>query len=146
MSPAAMPAAPAAAEPVDKAAAGGPGRSSLWEPIDAAALPKDRAERDARVRGASAPEARGPVASRPAAAAPEAAGRRADDDRAFNPPATAPAPPVPAMSGTAQALCANRNPISLAICEARECSRAEHAAEPACQRIRAAEERRRQPN
>jgi hypothetical protein len=45
---------------------------------------------------------------------------------------------------TAQERCADRSLLLRAICESRECARQEHANEPTCQRIRAAEERRRE--
>jgi hypothetical protein len=45
---------------------------------------------------------------------------------------------------SAQETCAGGNLITRSLCESRECSRREHADEPLCQRLRAAEERRRQ--
>lgn len=86
------------------------------------------------------------------AAEQEAARRRADEARAAAaaavpapappPVVAAPAPVVQARS--AQETCAGGNLITRSLCESRECSRREHADEPLCQRLRAAEERRRQ--
>jgi hypothetical protein len=43
-----------------------------------------------------------------------------------------------------QQRCADQNMVLRAICQSRECGRREHANEPMCQRIRAAEDRRRE--
>jgi len=53
-------------------------------------------------------------------------------------------PALPAAPRGAQEICAGGNSLLRAVCEARECSRREHADEPMCLRLRAAEERRRQ--
>jgi hypothetical protein len=59
------------------------------------------------------------------------------------PPAVVP-PAAPVQPRTAQESCAGSNLIVRTLCESRECSRREHADEPLCQRLRAAEEKRRQ--
>ena len=65
-------------------------------------------------------------------------------------PAAAPVPrtsspvPPPAQTRTVQERCANLNPLAQGICEARECVRREHAGESVCQRIKAADDRRRE--
>ena len=52
---------------------------------------------------------------------------------------------APPTVRTVADLCTAGNPITRGICESRECARREHADEPLCQRLQAAEERRRQP-
>ena len=86
---------------------------------------RQRAE-EARARTAPAPAA-APRAATPAPAA-----------------APAPAPAVAPQPRTAREICAGGNAIIRSICESRECGRAEHAEEPACKQVNAAEERRRQ--
>ena len=78
------------------------------------------------------------------AAEQEAARKRADEARArAAQAATAKPSPAPAATPrTAQEICAGRNAISQAVCESRECGRPEHAAEPHCRQIKAAEDRR----
>ncbi len=93
--------------------------------------------RPARAPQATA-EAPTPVAA-PANVA--AAPQRAAPARRPPPREKAKAPP-PAR--TAQQRCADLNILRRAICESRECGRPQHANEPMCQRIRAAEDRRRE--
>jgi hypothetical protein len=87
-------------------------------------------------------------------AAKDAAARRRVEPESRARPLPA-MPPLPARSAasvpppaarTVQESCANRNPIVQAICESRECARGEHANETICQRIRAADDRRREQN
>lgn len=57
--------------------------------------------------------------------------------------ASVPAPPSP-LPRSVQERCANRNPLLLGLCESRECMHAEHSGEAVCQRIKAADDRRRE--
>lgn len=57
-----------------------------------------------------------------------------------------PSPSPPAPPRTVQQRCGDRSLLLRSICESRACTRAQHANEPICQRIRAAEERRREQN
>ena len=130
--------------------------AELWDPIPADEL---QAARDQAVKLRVAREAKALAAREQAALAEQDAARQRTDDEQARLPASAapvagpaprsttPAPAAanPALAGTVQEACGNRNPIAQAICESRECSRAEHAAEATCKRVRAAEERRRQP-
>jgi hypothetical protein len=62
--------------------------------------------------------------------------------------AARPTPRAPAAAPafrTAAERCADRSLVARSICQSRECARPEHANEPMCQRIRAAEDRRREP-
>ena len=158
------PAAPAAAAsmpagklqgPVDKN--GVVAESVHAKPADA----KGKPARNTRARALREPRA--PAGSQ---AATHPAQRRAGESRArppsaqtparssaqAHPPARAPAtraarpvpPPAAAQARTVKARCASRNPIIQGICESRECIRPEHAAEPVCQRIKAADDQRRQ--
>lgn len=120
------------------------------EAASAAALAK---ERDKAARDARAAALREQAASQAAitrAAEQEAARRRFEESRArpLPPPppvhAAAPVPAAPARARTAQETCAGSNPIARGICEARECVRREHTDEALCQRLRAADDRRRQ--
>jgi hypothetical protein len=52
--------------------------------------------------------------------------------------------PAATTPRSAQETCAGGNPIVQGICESRECARREHADEPLCKRLRAADDRRRQ--
>ena len=56
-----------------------------------------------------------------------------------------PAAPPP-QTRTVQERCTGGNPLARGICESRECARAEHAGELVCQRIKAADDRRREQN
>lgn len=130
--------------------------AELWDPIPADEL---QAARDQTAKLRVAREAKTLAAREQAALAEQDAARQRTDDARARLPASAPpvagtaprsATPAPAaanptLAGTVQEACGNRNAISQAICEARECSRTEHANEATCKRVRAAEERRRQP-
>lgn len=149
----ARPTPPTAATAVSAAAR--PPSSDLWEPVDrpgatddagaAAARQADRpkAERDARPRAAR--EQRTPAATRADAA--EARQRLEDArGRGFSAAATRTRNSAPATTParSVRERCVNLNIIAKAICESRECIRAEHAGEAVCQRIRAADDRRRE--
>ena len=157
----ALPRAPSIAATAAPAAAAPPS-SDLWEPAGREAVVDDtvaakarqvarlKAERDARTRALR--EQRALVATRADADA-DAARHRLDEARARGvPPAaaatrsSAPTPTVatPAAARSVQERCVNLNIIAKAICQSRECVRAEHAGEPVCQRIRAADDRRRE--
>jgi ribosomal protein L40E len=153
VTPAPMPAAseaPVAALPASAAAS----TPSSDDAAAAAARAKDKAARDARAKALR--DQREQAASQAAAARTaelEAERQRADELRAraaaaASVPVQVPAPAaiVPAPPRTAQEQCAGRNPIAQAICEARECSRREHTDEPLCQRLRAADDKRREQN
>ena len=129
--------------------------AELWDPIPADEL---QAARDQAARLRVAREAKALAAREQAALADRDAARQRTDDAGARTPASAapvagpaprsaapPAAVTPAIAGTVQEACANRNPIAQAICESRECGRTEHANEATCKRVRAAEERRRQP-
>jgi len=147
--PAVEPPAPAASAPEPAAAA-----ATTTEHASAAAptAAADKAARDARAKALR--ERRAQAASQAAAARAaeqEAARRRADEARAAAAAAAATPPPPPVVAApvaplprTAQEVCAGGNLIVRTLCESRECSRREHADEPLCQRLRAAEEKRRQ--
>lgn len=128
--------------------------AELWDPIPADEL---QAARDQAAKARVAREAKALAAREQAALAEQDAARQRADEPGTRiapvaPPAAGPAPrsttpapaAAPATAGTVQEVCGNRNPIAQAICESRECSRAEHAQEAICKRVRAAEERRRQ--
>lgn len=130
--------------------------AELWDPIPPDEL---QAARDQAAKLRVAREAKALAAREQAALAEQDAARQRSDDTGARlpapaPPAAGPAPrsatpapaaATPAAAGTVQQACGNRNAISQAICESRECSRSEHANEATCKRVRAAEERRRQP-
>ena len=130
--------------------------AELWDPIPADEL---QAARDQAARLRVAREAKALAAREQAALADQDAARQRTDDAGARAPASAapvpgpaprseapPAAVTPAVAGTVQEACANRNLIAQAICESRECGRTEHASEATCKRVRAAEERRRQPD
>ena len=130
--------------------------AELWDPIPADEL---QAARDQAARLRVAREAKALAARAQAALADQDAARQRTDDAGARAPASAapvpgpaprseapPAAVTPAVAGTVQEACANRNLIAQAICESRECGRTEHASEATCKRVRAAEERRRQPD
>ncbi len=100
---------------------------------------KAKAARDAKAKALQEQQAA-------QAAEQEAARKRADEARtraaqaAAAKPALAPAPA--ATPRTAQDICAGRNAISQAVCESRECGKPEHAGEPYCRQLKAAEDRR----
>jgi hypothetical protein len=135
-----------------------PPSGDLWEPIgrpapidDSVAIrarqaAKLKAERDARARALR--EQRTLAASQAEAGA---ARHRIDAVRGRGLPAATPAArgsaptPETAPARSVQERCANKsNALTRAICEARECVGAEHAGEPICDRIRAADDRRRE--
>ena len=103
-----------------------PPASDLWEPVDRPAATDDagaaEARQAARLKTERAARERGfPAATRTRNSAP----------------ATTPARSV-------RERCVNLNIIAKALCESRECMRGEHAGEAVCQRIRAADDRRRE--
>lgn len=135
--------------------------SELWEPAGKAPLlveSPDKPRRTADERAAREAKAKAVREQRARAALlaeADLARRRTDEIRARG--TQPPAAPVPAPrlasptatetrapARTVQDRCANRGTLLKAICEARECVRAEHAAETVCQRIRAADDRRRE--
>jgi len=156
--PASAPVAEPAAVPVSApVAASAPEPAASAAALEPAAAAVSTADADKAAREAKAKalrERRAQAASQAAAARAaeqEAARRRADEARAAAAAVPAPAPlpavvppaaPVPPR--TAQESCAGGNLIVRTLCESRECSRREHADEPLCQRLRAAEEKRRQ--
>lgn len=111
----------------------------------------DQAAREARAKALRDQRAKRAQAASQAEAA-TLANRRAEEARARSTqPATAPvAAPAPRPSAavsqarTVQERCGNENVLLRSICEARECINREHAGEPACLRVKAAEDRRRQ--
>ena len=160
-SPPAAASAPVATEPVETvvAPAVSPAVSKPLEPAGKEAIitepsekdlraTKDQAARDAKAKALR--EQRADAAAR--AEADLAARRRAEEARTRSattpPPAPVPraATPVlpPAQARTVQERCANANPLARGLCESRECMRREHAGEPVCQRIKAADDRRRE--
>lgn len=130
--------------------------AELWDPIPPEEL---QAARDQAAKLRVAREAKALAAREQAALAETDAARRPTDEAQARMPAAAPplagatqrsalpAPTAasPAGAGTVQQACGNRNLFSQAICESRECSRAEHANEDICKRVRAAQEQRRDP-
>ena len=106
---------------------------------------RDKADREAKAKAAL--EQREQAAARLKADQEAAARKRAEEQRPrVQPPAPAPvaAAPVPRIRSVAD-ICAGRNAIGRAICESRECGAAEHANEAVCKKVRAAEERRSNP-
>ena len=156
----ARPAPPTAATAATAApAAARPPSGDLWEPVDRPAArvtsgPAEArqavgrsAEREARARASR--EQGTPAATRAEADADaNAARQRLEQARGRGVPAAATArrnpAPAPAPARSVAERCVDLNIISRAICESRECVRAEHAREPVCQRIRAADDRRRE--
>ena len=147
----------------DTPAAATSGRD-LWEPAaDATVItePSDRQLQAARegvqdkaARDAKAKALREQRAKAASQAQADPAQRRADGARAraaqpVPDAAPLPRPPSPdappAAVRSVQDRCANLNVFAKGICEARECVRAEHAGESVCQRIKAADDRRRDP-
>lgn len=139
------------------------------EPAEKAAAGASRAERelpaasdnvaDSAARDAKARALREQRVQRAQAAAQAEAGnvarRRADESRA-RPPQAAPAATLPSRAAPAPTnaspapprsvleRCSSGNPLVRGICESRECVRSEHAGELVCQRIKAADDRRRE--
>ena len=156
--------APAASAPEVPASSAAPITLAPVEPasataaVPASSLPPreqdNKAARDAKAKALR--ERREQAASQAAAARTAeqeaAARRRAEDARARTAAEAAAAAPPPLVAApaaqpqvrNAQDICAGGNALLRAVCEARECSRREHAEEPMCLRLRAAEERRRQ--
>lgn len=94
----------------------------------------------------SAPAARKrlpePVARKRAQEAPALHTEAAPPAAAPAPPVAAPAAPPPERARTVAELCAGSNLLMRGFCEQRECRRAELAADPACVKLRDAEQRR----
>lgn len=114
----------------------------------ARSVAREKAARDAKARALR--EQRAQAASQAEA---DLARRRADEARARAAQAPAAPTPVPraqspasppVQARTVQERCAGLNPLAKGICEARECVRTEHAGEVVCQRIKAADDRRRE--
>jgi len=151
--PASAPDPVASAVPAPPTSAAAPIAAPPAETATAPAVDPDKTVRDAKAKALR--ERRAQTASQAAAARAaeqDAARRRADEARARAvAPVVAPTPPVvvvapaaSAMPRSAQETCAGGNLIVRTLCESRACSRREHADEPLCQRLRAAEEKRRQ--
>lgn len=157
----ALPPAPPFIAPSAPTATTSPPTGNLWEPIaKQAALSepgdkqrratKDKAARDAkakalreqRTQAASQTEA---VITRRRIEEARARGMRPTSAAASIPRTSSPVPPPLAQPRPVQERCANRSPLAQGICESRECARAEHAGEAVCQRIKAADDRRRDP-
>lgn len=149
----AQPTPPTAATAVSAAAR--PPSGDLWEPVDRPAT--SGASGPAEPRQAVSPStertarARAPREQRTLAAThtdADAARQRLEQARGRGVPAAATARrnPAPATKSarSVRQRCVDLNIIAKAICESRECVRAEHAREPVCQRIRAADDRRRE--
>jgi len=103
-----------AAAPASAPAAAAPARKQVPEPV-------------ARKRALEAPAARSEPAPAPPAPAPIVA---------------APPAPPPERAKTVAELCAGSNLLTRGFCEQRECRRGELAADPACVKLRDAEQRR----
>ena len=106
---------------------------------------RDKADREAKAKAAI--EQREQAAAR-LKADQDAARKRAEEQRPRTQPMPAPAAvgatPTPRIRSVRD-ICAGRNPISQAICESRECGAAEHVNEAVCKQVRAAEDRRSNP-
>ena len=147
------------APPTSAAAAATPA-GNLWEPIAkeaTATAPSDKQRRAAKEKNARDAKAKALREQRAKAASQAEAAlaqRRSDAVRARGVapvPAAAPLPrpaspaPPPAQPRPVQERCANRSALAQGICESRECARGAHAGEAVCQRIKAADDRRRDP-
>jgi hypothetical protein len=164
-----VPALPPVAQQPTANSQSGPSSSELLEPIDKNAAPaaptaQEQADKARAAREARAKALRDQREQASLQVEQDAARRRAEDTTRGRPvpSATQSAQPVPAQptqgaTATAQApaadpaqantvgqRCVNRNPIVQSLCEARECLHRSLANDPACQRIRAADENRRQ--
>jgi hypothetical protein len=102
---------------------------------------REKAERDAKVVA----EQRDQTAAAAQRAEQEAARRRIEEAQRSRAAAAVPPVPVPvaAQPRGVREVCAGRGTIAEAVCQSRECGRAEHANEPICRQLREQDERRR---
>ena len=138
--PAATPVAPPPVAAVPEAAS-----AATAAPIDTDAQRARAAQaRESAARAKAARDAKAKALQDQQTAEQEATRKRADEARSRTAQSTAtqPAPAPAATSRSAQEVCAGGNAITRAICESRECGKPEHASEPLCQRVKAAEDRR----
>lgn len=134
-------AAPPAAVAQPPVAAADPAAAQRADAREKAA--RERAERDARARAMV--EQRDQELARQRAEQDAARARAAAAQQARPAPPPVAAAPAPAAAPTVQGVreaCAGRNPISQALCEARECRKPEYASQAVCKQLKEVEERR----